>query len=59
VTYKGYEAVVQFEEEARVFSGEVINTRDVITFQGDCVEELQKAFADSVEDFIAFCNSSD
>lgn len=53
--YKGYEAVVQFDEEANVFHGEVINTRDVITFQGTSVKELKKAFAESVEDYLAFC----
>ena len=26
MTYKGYEAVVEFDEEARCLSGEVINT---------------------------------
>ncbi len=31
------------DEEAEVFYGEVINTRDVITFQGKSVEELKKS----------------
>lgn len=53
--YKGYEAVVQFDEDAGVFHGEVVNTRDVITFQGTSVRELKKALADSVEDYLAFC----
>ena len=33
MTYKGYQARVDLDEEAGVFHGEVINTRDVITFQ--------------------------
>jgi predicted HicB family RNase H-like nuclease len=53
--YKGYEAAVQFDEDANIFHGEVINTRDVITFQGTSVKELKKAFEDSVEDYLAFC----
>lgn len=53
--YKGYEAVVEFDEEAEIFHGEVINLRDVITFQGASVEELKQALADSVEDYLAFC----
>lgn len=53
--YKGYEAVVQFDEDASIFHGEVINTRDVITFQGTSVKELKKAFKESVEDYLAFC----
>jgi predicted HicB family RNase H-like nuclease len=53
--YKGYLAQVEFDEEANIFHGEAINIRDTITFQGKSVEELKKAFADSVEDYIAFC----
>ncbi len=53
--YKGYVGRVEYDDEAGVFHGEVINTRDVITFQGATVEELRKAFRDSVEDYLAFC----
>jgi predicted HicB family RNase H-like nuclease len=53
--YKGYEAVTRFDEDAEVFTGEVINTRDVITFQGKSVAELKKAFRDSIEDYLDFC----
>lgn len=55
--YKGYVAKVEFDDEAGFFHGEVINTRDVITFQGECVEELRQAFIDSVEDYLEFCRS--
>lgn len=54
--YKGYLARVEFDDEANVFYGEVINTRDVITFQGQSATELKKAFEDSVEDYLAFCS---
>lgn len=53
--YKGYEAVVEFDEDAEIFHGEVINLRDVITFQGATAQELKRALADSVEDYLAFC----
>jgi len=53
--YKGYLARVQFDDEANIFHGEVINIRDVITFQGKSVDELRQAFQDSVEDYLAFC----
>ena len=55
ITYKGYESVVEYDEDAELFHGEVVNTRDVITFQGGSVEELKTALADSVEDYLAFC----
>ena len=55
--YKGYVGKVEFDDEADIFHGEVINTgRDVITFQGQSVAELKKAFKESVEDYLAFVN---
>ena len=53
--YNGYEARVEFDEVAELFHGEVINTRDVITFQGTSVKALRQAFKDSVDDYLAFC----
>src|SRR5689334_22190628 len=55
MAYKGYEAVVEYDPEAELFHGEVINLHDVITFQGCSVEELKRALADSVEDYLTFC----
>ena len=57
MTYKGYRSKVELDEEAGVFHGEVINVRDVITFQGTSVEELKRAFEDSVDDYLEFCVS--
>jgi len=53
--YKGYFAKVEFDDEADIFHGEVINLRDVITFEGTTVKELRKAFQDSVDDYLEFC----
>jgi predicted HicB family RNase H-like nuclease len=53
--YKGYTGKVEFDPEAGLFHGEVLDTRDVITFQGTSVEELQQAFRDSVDDYLDFC----
>lgn len=35
--------------------GEVLDTRDVITFQGKTVEEVTKAFRESIDDYLEFC----
>ncbi|MEW5767518.1 MAG: type II toxin-antitoxin system HicB family antitoxin [bacterium] len=53
--YKGYLGRVDFDNEANIFYGEVINIRDVIAFQGKSVGELRQAFEDSVDDYLAFC----
>ena len=53
--YKGYIGEVTFDAEGHIFHGEVINTRDVITFQGESVSELETAFHDSVDDYVSWC----
>ena len=53
--YKGYVGKVEVDDEAGILHGEVINTRDVITFQGETVDEIRQAFRDSVDDYLEFC----
>lgn len=53
--HKGYKGNAVFDDEAGLFHGEVLDTRDVITYQGTSVEELELAFRESVEDYLAFC----
>jgi predicted HicB family RNase H-like nuclease len=55
MTYKGYTGIVEFDDEARIFHGEVVGLRDVITFQGQSVDELEKAMADSVDFYVSWC----
>ena len=55
--YKGYFAKVEFDDDANIFHGEIINLRDVITFEGSSVEELHHAFQDSIDDYLDFCAS--
>lgn len=53
--YKGYEAHIEFDDNANVFRGEVIGLSDVITFQGTCVEELEEEFHISLDEYLKFC----
>ena len=54
--YRGFTGRVDFDGEAGLFHGEVLDTRDVITFQGTTVDELEQAFRDSVDDYLEFCS---
>jgi len=53
--YKGYIGKVDYDSDAKIFHGDVINTKDVITFQGTSVKEIEKAFRESIEDYIRWC----
>ncbi len=58
LTYKQYIATVEFDDEADIFHGEVINMSDVVTFQGKTTDELRKAFIESVDDYLVFCQET-
>jgi predicted HicB family RNase H-like nuclease len=53
--YRGYKGHAEFDDEAGLFHGEVLDTRDVITFRGTSVQELQAAFRESIDDYLDFC----
>ncbi len=53
--YKGYDAEIEYDADAKRFHGEVINTRVVITFHGASVKELEREFAKSVEVYLEWC----
>lgn len=57
--YKGYIARIEYDDDAQIFHGQILNLRDVITFQGRSVTELRKALRGSVEDYVAFCAARD
>jgi len=53
--YKGYTGKVELDPDEGIFHGEVIDLRDVITFQGTSVEEIDVAFRSSIDDYLEFC----
>lgn len=56
LTYKGYHGKVVFDEDSGLLHGEVVDLRDVITFQGKSIDEIKQAFHDSVDDYLEFCS---
>ncbi len=53
--YKGYVGQLEFDDSVGVFHGRVINTRDIINFEGTSVKEIQQAFRESVDDYLEWC----
>jgi len=51
--YKGYVGTVEAEDGT--FAGRVTGLRDVITFEGETFAEVEQAFRDSIDDYLAFC----
>jgi predicted HicB family RNase H-like nuclease len=55
LTYKGYSGRAEYDDESGLLHGEVLDLRDVITFQAKSVDELEAAFRDSIDDYLEFC----
>lgn len=54
--YKGYAAgPIDFDPEEKTFSGIVAGLKDVVHFEGTDADELEQAFKDSIDDYLAFC----
>ncbi len=53
--YKGYVGHVIYDDEAKVFHGDVVNIDHVVTFQGYHVDDLEPAFRESVDVYLEFC----
>jgi predicted HicB family RNase H-like nuclease len=53
--YNGYKGIVEFSAEDQVFFGKIFGITDLITFEGDSVKALEKAFHEAVDDYIQTC----
>jgi len=54
-TYKGYIGHATWDDEAKLFHGNVELKKDIVTFQGANAQELEQALKDSIDDYLEFC----
>jgi len=55
MTYKGYTGEVEYDAEAKVLYGHVIDFDDVITFESEDAREIEKEFHRSVDVYLDWC----
>lgn len=55
VTHEGYIAQLTLDLDANVIHGEVVNTRDVLTFSVSDMKDIREAFAETIEDYKEWC----
>jgi len=58
MTYKGYAAVIRYDDEAKVFAGHIAGITDMIHFEADNAKDLEAEFRASVDDYLAFCRET-
>jgi predicted HicB family RNase H-like nuclease len=54
--YKGFTAgAIEFDPENTTFYGTVAGLRDAIYFEGSTAKELARAFRESIDCYLSFC----
>jgi len=53
--YRGFYGSVEYSLEDKCFHGIIVGIRDLVTFEGDTIQELEKAFHEMTDDYIIDC----
>jgi predicted HicB family RNase H-like nuclease len=57
LTYKGYIGSVYFSADDNIFFGKLEGINDLVTFEGETVQELKNAFSYMVDEHIKDCKA--
>ena len=58
MTYKGYTAIVTYDDRDHIFHGHLADTYDDVYFEGTSAEALERAFYEAVDDYLAYCEET-
>lgn len=53
--YKDYEGSIEASTEGRCLHGKILFVTDLVTYEGKSFDELETAFQEAVDDYLAFC----
>jgi len=55
LTHNGYAAHIEFDAEDKIFFGRIQGIDDIVTFHGETVSDLVRAFEEAVADYLYTC----
>lgn len=55
MTYKGFTARIEYDDDDAIFHGRLLGIRDVVGFHAESVHELREAFHEAVDDYLETC----
>ena len=55
MNHSGYTARIEYDERDNILVGRILGLRAIISFHGQTVGELRKAFEHAVDDYLAEC----
>lgn len=56
--YKDFIGTVHLSADDNLFYGRIEGVNDLVTFQGETVDELKRAFEEAVEDYVELCREA-
>ncbi len=54
--YRGYYTKVEYSAEDHVLYGKIEGIRDLVNFESENAENVEKEFHEAVDDYLAFCS---
>lgn len=55
MTYKGYSARIEYDDEDGILFGQIAGIRDGVGFHAENVADLRQAFHEAVDDYLETC----
>ena len=55
LVYRGWVGSIEFSEEDAVFHGQLLGTKDLISYEGESVASLTQDFHDATDEYIDLC----
>jgi len=55
MTYQNYSAKIEYDSVDKIFVGHIVGIRDIVSFHGSTVEELESAFHEAVDHYLEVC----
>jgi predicted HicB family RNase H-like nuclease len=56
--YKDFYGSVEYSAADECFFGKIVGSADLVTFEGESVGNLKKAFKEAVEDYLVMCKEA-
>ncbi len=57
--YNGFIGSVDFSLEDQILFGGLLHINDLVTYEGETIQELEEAFQEAVEEYIELCKECD
>jgi len=58
LTYKGFHGSINFDQEEKIFFGQIEFIKDLVNYEARDAESLVNSFQEAVDDYLASCKES-